>query len=1036
MQRWVWLPALTLLAAGPLAAQGPGPATGRIVGTVTTDAGQPLAGANVIVVGTPLGAVTGNAGQYTISGVPAGARQVQARRVGYAPITRPVAVTAGQPTTADFRLAVQALQLQGVVAVGYGTQSRREVTGAVSSIRSEDITQIVSANPADAIKGRLPGVDVTASSFEPGAAATIRIRGARSISANNNPLYVVDGVPITGDLRDLDQNSIASIEVLKDAAAAAVYGSRGANGVLLVTTKKGRSGPTEYTASSTVGASKLSREVDMMDAQEFANFRRETYRASSTTANPNRCATWTPAADAATTAACDLDALDAKMRAGLAAGVNTDWQQEVARTGVLQNHQFAAAGGNENTRFRAGINYIGQQGITLTQGYTQRSGNVALNHDRGRVSLQASALVNQSVRDAGAGLSVWNEALYNSPLGAPRDSAGNLILLPTDDALRVNPVSNAINNTLTVRRTNVLGTITGAYEFAPGLRLNSSFGPQFTLSEGGFFVGTESGRFRGAAGSQPTAGQNNARNSNYTWSNFLSLDRQVGAQHRVQGTLLYELAQFRTSFDSAGATNLPYASQLWYNLGSGQNYRVLSRLSQYTLQSYMARANYTYRDRYTLNLVGRVDGSSVLSPGNKYAFFPAASLGWQVGDEPFLRGVKALSDLKLRASYGRVGTAAVDPYQTLGQLATTWYTFGTSAPSALGYQPNSIPNPDLKWETTDKLNLGLDFGVFEQRISGALDVYREKTSNLLLTRALPYTSGFTSILQNIGATRNSGIELSLSTVNLRGDQGGGRGLGWTSDFAFSRNWNRIAALVGGVNDVASSRFVGQPINVNYNYKFAGIWQTPDSALARTFGARPGDIRVADVNGDGKIDGNDRTFIGNAFNFPKFQGSFNNRFRFRRLDASVLTTARLGYTVSSPFLSAYNGLAGRFNNLDVNYWTPEHPSNEFPRPYLAGTGNFNQAIWFQDASHVRIRDITLGYTIPPTLFGRAGVTRARLYGRVQDPFIFTKFKGWDPESGFNGGPAGTGYDYNQFTTSQLDVGGPAYRTFLFGLDLGF
>lgn len=1029
MQRWVWLPALTLLVAGPVAAQGPGSTTGRIVGTITSDAGQPLPGVNVIVVGTTQGAVTGNTGQYTITGVAPGTRQLQARRVGYAPITRPVNVTAGQPVTVDFRLAVQALQLQGVVAVGYGTQSRREVTGAVSSIRSEDITQVVTANPADAIKGRLPGVDVASTSFEPGAATNINIRGSRSITASNNPLFVVDGVPITGDLRDIDQGSIERIEVLKDAAATAVYGSRGANGVLLITTKRGRAGRTEYTASTTAGASVLSREVDMMDAQQFANFRRESYRA----AGQGACATWTPSSDAAATAACDLVALDPKMRAGLANGTNTNWQDLVSRTGNLQNHQLSASGGNETTRFRASGNYLGQSGVTITQGYTQKSGTVSASHDAGRISLQASALVNQSLRDAGRGAGIWNEALYNSPLGAPTDSAGNPNFLPTDDALRVNPVIDAENNIRSVRRTNVLGTLTGAVELAKGIKFNVNFGPQFTRVEDGYFVGTSTSRFRAASGTQPIAGLNNVGNTSYTLSNFLSLDRNFGSQHRVQGTLLYELAQFRTTTDSSFASNLPYASQLWYNLGSGQNYKILTRLSEYALQSYMARANYSYRDRYTLQLVGRVDGSSVLSPGNKYSFFPAASVGWQIGDESFMQGLRAISDLKLRASYGRVGNSAVGPYQTLGQLGAAWYTFGTSAPSALGYGPGSIPNPDLKWETTDKFNFGVDFGLFSQRLSGALDVYREKTNNLLLTRALPYTSGFSSILQNVGATRNTGIELSLSSVNLRGDQNGGRGLGWTSDFSFSHNKNRIVALAGGAAaDVANARFVGQPIFVNYNYKYAGVWQSSEATQAATFGAKPGDIKVVDLNGDGKITGDDRTFLGNAFNFPRFQGSLNNRFRFRRLDASVLATARLGYMVSSPFLSAYNGLAGRFNNLNVNYWTPENPSNEFPRPSTAGIGNFGSAMALEDASHWRIRDITVGYTVPSVVFGRAGVQRARVYARVQDPFVFTKFKGWDPESGL---APNANYNGND-TASQLDVGGPAYRTFLFGLDLGF
>ena len=1013
MQRWSWLLVPALVAATSAQAQAPG----RVTGTVTITGGQPLAGANLIVVGTEVRGSTGPDGRFSLLNVPAGTREIRAQRIGYAPITQTVNVTAGETVTLSLAMTAQAVQLQGVVTVGYGTQERRAVTGAVASVRSEDITQVVTANPIDAIKGRLPGVDITSASFEPGAAANIRIRGARSITASNNPLFVVDGVPISGDLRDFDQNSIDRIEVLKDAAAAAVYGSRGANGVIMVTTKRGRAGRTEFSANSTVGSSQILNKVDMMNGEEFANFRREAYRAAGTAA----CANYL-----ANPAACDAAALDATMRANLAAGVNTDWQEEVLRSGRLGNHQLAASGGTENTRFRASAGFLDQSGITITQGYQAKTGTLNIAHDFGRLNLQLSAQAAQTTRNAGRGAGVWDEALFNAPLGRARDDQGNLILLPTEDGLRVNPVLDAQNNVRDLQRTNILGTLSGSLRLMEGLSFNSSFGPQFSQVEDGWFVGVNTRRFRGAATAQPEAGLDDTRNNSYTFSNYLALDRGFGENHQVQGTLLYEIAGNRSVFDSAAAERLPYAHQLWYNLGSGQNYRVLSRLSESKLQSYMGRVNYTLKDRYTLNLIGRVDGSSVLAEGNKYAFFPAFSVGWQIGDEAFMGGIPTISDLKLRASFGRVGNSAVGPYQTLGQLATAWYTFGSQVPNALGYQPGTIPNPDLRWETTNKFNVGLDFGVLNQRISGSLDAYHENTYDLLLTRALPYTSGFANILQNIGSTQNRGLELSLTTQNLQS----WHGLEWSTDFNFSANRNKITGLSGGAQaDIANARFVGQPISVNYNYQFTGIWQNEEAAAAQAMGFRPGDIKVADINNDGRITGDDRTFIGNAFNFPRWQGSLNNRFRYRALDLSVLATSRIGYTVSSAFVSAYTNLQGRFNNMDVNYWTPENPSNEFPRPSTLGIGNFAGALALQDASHVRIRDITLGFAVPSRLLGRVGAQRARLYVRAQDPFIFTKFDGWDPEGGFSSGDGNS-------TASQIDSGGPAFRTFLLGLDLNF
>ena len=1012
MQRWIVLLVLALFSPGLAAAQ----TTGRITGVVTAEGGRPILGVNVTVMGTTLGAVTSDSGRFNIAGVPAGTHQLQARRLGFSAATQPVTVAAGQTATVNFQLAPTAVQLQGVVTTGYGTQERRTVTGAISSIRSEDITQVISANPADAIKGRLPGVDVTSSSGEPGAAANIRIRGTRSITASNAPLFVVDGVPISGDLRDFDPNSIESIEVLKDAAAAATYGSRGANGVLLVTTKKGRPGRTQFTYNSSIGASSILNKVDMMNGEEFANFRREAQRAAGNAACANYLANPAP---------CDLVALDATMRANLAAGVSTDWQEEILRQGVLQNHQLAVAGGGENTRFRASIGYLDQSGIAITQAYDAKTASISVVHDFGRLNVQASAQAAQTLREAGRGGGIWDEALFNAPLGRARDDAGNLVFLPTEDGLRVNPISDALDNKRELERTNFLGTLSGSYELVEGLRAVVNFGPQYSQVSDGWFVGQQTRELRGAG--QPFAGLDNTSRRSYTLSNYLELNRQFGENHQVQGTLLYEIAQNRMAYDSASARNLPYAHQLWYNLGSGTGYTVRSQLEESALQSYMARVNYTLLDRYTFTLLGRIDGSSVLAEGNKYGFFPAAAFAWQIGDEAFMAGVPAISDLKLRVSGGRTGTSAIGPYQTQGTLNQVWYTFGSQVPTALGFQPGNIPNPELEWETTDKYNVGLDFGLFNQRITGSLDGYLEKTDNLLLSRALPYTSGYSSILQNVGATQNRGIELSLTTVNLAGE----RGFEWTTDFNFSMNRNKIERLASGLSaDVGSGRWVGQPINVNYDYRFIGIWQTEEAAAAAAMGFKPGDIKVADIDGDGRITGDDRTFIGNHYNFPDWTGSLNNRFRYRGFDFTVLATARWGYMVNSPFISAYTNLIGRFNNRDVNYWTPENPSNEYPRPSTLGIGNYAPSLALRDGSHVRIRDITLGYELPSSLIGRlGGAGRARVYVKAQDPFMFTDFVGWDPEAGFSTGNPNS-------TASQIDVGGPTYKTFLFGLDVNF
>jgi TonB-linked SusC/RagA family outer membrane protein len=1018
MIRRVSLSILILLGASSVAV---GQGGGRITGRVTsTEGGRPLQGVTVIVEGTSRAALSDSTGRYVIAEAPAGAQRLTARRLGTVSSTQQVTVVAGQAVTADFQLASSAVLLEGFVTVGYGTQSRRDITGAISAVKPEDIRQVVATNPLDAIKGRIAGVDITAGSFEPGAANAIRIRGTRSISASNNPLYVVDGVPITGDLRDLDQTSIERIEVLKDASAAAVYGSRGANGVVMITTKSGVSGKTEITANTTYGISTVRREVPMMNAQEFANFRRESYRYGGNAAQQAACANYMT-----NPGPCDLaGALDATMRANLAAGVDTDWQDLMLRTGNILSSQVGLAGGNQNTRFRAGFGYIGQRGISIVQDYVARSLSLNLSHDYKKLNLQLGVQGNRNFRNAGRGAVMWDEALFNSALGRMYDPTTSApVFLPTEDGLLVNPVMAAQAYIRQIERTNVLGTLTGSYEVLDGLRAHVQFGPQYTTQSDGEFIGVYTRQKRGVG--QPDATLRRNTNTNFTLSNFLELDRTYRDAHHIQATALYEVASFRTVFDTAASLALPFDNQLWYNLGTGSSPTLFGRYTKTALQSYMARVNYSLFDKYILSLTGRYDGSSVLAEGHKYAFFPAASIGWQIGDESFMQRFPVISDLKLRVSYGRVGNSAIDAYQTLGLLSRV--TYANANNPVIGFQPGNIPNPDLKWETTDKFNVGLDFGVFDQRISGVIDVYRENTHDLLLPRALPYTSGYASVLQNVGATKNTGVEFSLSTNNLRG----WHGIDWTSDLNLSTNKNEIVKLQSGLTaDVGSGRWVGQPINVYFNYKYIGIWQIPDSALARTScGCRPGDIRVADMNGDGRITADDRTFIGRHYNFPRWQGSLNNRITYRSFDVSALATARIGYNVDDAFTAAYNSLAGRFNNIKANYWTPENQSGTEPRPSTNGLGQYASARNYKEASHVRIRDITLGYTLPALFTSRLPSQRARVYVRAQDPFIFTNYKGWDPEAGFS---AGNGAN----NSSQIDQGGPAYRTLLFGLDFGF
>jgi len=506
----------------------------------------------------------------------------------------------------------------------------------------------------------------------------------------------------------------------------------------------------------------------------------------------------------------------------------------------------------------------------------------------------------------------------------------------------------------------------------------------------------------------------------YTLDNLLQASRDIGSSQHLDVTLLYSIQNQKYTSENISAISLPYQAQLWYNLGSGTIQSVGSSLSTSAIESYMARAVYTLFGRYTISASSRRDGSSVLAPGNKWASFPSLGFAWQVGDERFMRGFNFLSGLKLRADYGATGNAAISPYQTEGTLNRTVYNFAGA--TGYGYAPGSIPNPDLKWEKTAETDIGMDFGVLNNRVSGTVDWYRSNTTNLLMQRALPATSGFSSTLENIGATMNRGLEVGITTQNVTD----WHGVEWSTTWDWAHDHNAIVSLANGVTaDIGNGWFVGEPINIAtdpahrvfYDYKFLGIWQTADSALAATFGRKPGQIRVADLNGDGKITAADREVVGNTY--PRWTGSIYNRFAWKNWDLSALATAKIGYTMYDDFNVNSNNLQGRYNNIVTNYWTPTNPSTTEPAPgWLGVEDTYITAKAYRNGSHWRVRNITLGYTTSSPIFRRyIDASQVRFYFTAQDPFVFTNYEGYDPENGTYGGV-------------------PAYRTLLIGANVAW
>ena len=1008
-----FLSLLLLLAMSPLSAvraqtggggggTTPGPTTGTISGVVTAqETGAPLPGARVMVAGTELGADVASDGRYSIDAVPPGTYRLRARLIGHALMEMTgVVVTAGDTARADFRLAPLAVTLQEVVVVGYGTQARKDITGSVASVAGEDLQRTPKANAIDAIKGRVPGVDIVTTGNKPGDGISIRVRGERSLTASNDPLYVLDGIPMAGGIGDLNPNDIESIEILKDASATAIYGSRGASGVVLITTRQGKAGATTITYDTYGGVQQASRRMQMMNGPQFADFKREASR----TVGKYQCPT-----GVAVCAAGDAALFWPVEIASLQAGLSTDWQDLVLQDGTQINNEVRVTGGDEKTRFALSGSQFNQRGIVKGQDFVRRSARLNFDHRLNpRLRVGTSTYVLRSDQHLGRGDGVYSEALGNDPLGMPFDSAGNLIFKPTPDGQRVNPLSDVENQKDDRARTRVFGTLFADYNLTEHLNWRVNFGADLTFFRRGQFWGAQTQAMQGS-GANATLQQN--RTFAYTLDNILTYRQSLGSAQRVEATLLYSIQRQQFEDQVTNAIGLPYEQQQYYDLGSAARVGPpSSNLTDWKLQSYMARINYALKDRYLLTLTSRVDGSSRLAPGHKYQWFPSVALAWRLSEEDFIQRTHLFSDLKLRLSYGQTGNTAIDPYQTEGSLSRTIYSFGDQP--AVGYRPGSLVNPNLTWERTAQADAGLEFGLLNGRVYGSVDVYRSSTSELLMSRQLAGTNGYSSILQNVGATRNTGAEISLSTELLRN----WHGLAWTNQLTWATNRNRIVSLFGGTKDDVGNRwFIGYPIQVYYDNKFGGIWQLQDSVLAKSFGRKPGDIRIVDVNGDGKIDANDRVILGTGF--PDWTGSLTSRFDWKGLDLSVMAVARWGFMVNDQFRKDNNVLAGRYNNLAVNYWTPTNPSNTDPRPNVDQEfPPFNSALGFEDGSFVRVRSVTLGYSVPGARFGPFHGRSLRVYVTALDPLLFTDFQGLDPES----------------RTSQ---GVPGYWTVLTGLTVG-
>lgn len=976
--------------------------TGRVL---NSENGATLAGASVTVKGQNKGAVTDADGKFSLAIPGKGTVVLVVTSVGYA--SQEVAVT--NQTSLLVKMVSEAKALEDVVVIGYGTVKKKDLTGAVGTLASSDITR---ANPKDAtqaLQGQVAGVVVTKASNLPGQSWSIDIRGENTISGITEPLVVIDGV-IGGRLRDINPADIQAIDILKDASSTAIYGSRGANGVVIITSKKGISGKAKVSVDAYVGQKRPAHLPELQTAQQF-------YKSMVTD--------W--ALNGGTPPTFTVNELDMVNN-----GKSTNWVKEITAPSMSTGTTVAVSGGSSGTTYRFSGSYIQDDGSIRHSTFKKYSLNGSVDSKvNDFLHLGFTAYVNYNENPTGSfealrsayrarptGVVYYNDLVdpsagYDLGIGPWN---GYAVWMGIKDNQVLSPIVEAdpANYQFQTNISNQMGNAFAEITLMKGLTFRSSISASVIGQKQGDYRGTYTKDRAGV--NLPRATYSTADNKSYTFDNQLNYNYENG-KHRLNVTVLQSAYKNIAETYSIAVQNLPFASA-WYNLGSAGNSNITSVKSDYvqnTLQSYMGRINYTFNDKYLLTLTGRADGASQLAPGNKWAFFPSGAFAWKMIQEDFMKNNKVFSDLKLRVSYGEVGNSNVAPYSTQASLLNTVYGYGQLLGN--GFAPGNLGNADLKWERSQELNLGLNFGILNNRITGSVEVYNRTTKDLILQENLPTSTGFTTVNANVGRISNKGVEVMLNTKNIVKND-----FSWSTTLTFAKNKNRIEELANGVTSIiGSSLFVGSPVKSYYDYRFAGIWQTADAAAAATFGQKPGSVRVTDMNGDGVISSatgkDDRTILGSQL--PNYIMGMTNRINYKDFDLSFLLYYRNGTLYKNNLLTGtmadYTNT--RYNHIVLNYWTVNNPTNDYYGPGVAQP--YKGAIAYEDASFLRISDITAGYTVPKTKLDKWGIDRMRVYLQVSNPFIFTKYHGQDPE-------------YNSSTYID-DV--PTV-VFTFGVNLGF
>ncbi|MGE6219631.1 SusC/RagA family TonB-linked outer membrane protein [Nubsella zeaxanthinifaciens] len=1039
--RKVFIFLLTLLTSFQVFAQS------TVTGTVKdAETGETLVGVSVMLKGKSLGAVTDVNGKFSIK-VANNNEVLVFKYISYASLEVPL----NGKTSVEVKLRSENKSLNEIVVIGYGEVQRKDLTGAVGSVKVEDLQKAPVASAIEALGGRVAGVQVSSESGKPGAGVNIVVRGANSLTQDNSPLYVVDGFPMEdANASILNPSEIESIEILKDASATAIYGARGANGVIMITTKRGKEGAPTINYNAYAGAQQIINKIPLMGPYEYVKLQAER--------DP---------------AGILLNYLkDGRTLEYYRNIESIDWQDELFQTAPMQNHSISVMGGTKATKYSVSGNLFGQDGILINSGFNRKQGKFTLDQTFSDKFKVGTSLIYTGAKTYGSNpatpdqaFSAMNYLMYSvwgyrpvSFSGAELEDSLVDPDLSADDArndYRINPILSAKNELRQTFENRLVANGFAEYAFTKSLKFRVSGGINNADYKQETFNNSLT-RYGYSGSTDKVNGSILYTNSN-TWQNenLLTYTKKIG-QHNINavGGLIFQ----ENNYERYGlrATQLPNEVLGLAGLSQGIAQPVTAIKSEWSLMSYLGRINYNYKYKYYITASFRADGSSKFRDGNKWGYFPSTALSWRIINENFMKKYKFISDAKLRAGYGVTGNNRVTDYATYAQMNfdntsgtyNGYYSFNNSL--AQGVFLSSLANEDLKWETTAQTNIGLDLGFFKQRVTITADYYKKKTTNLLLNAQLPYSSGYASAFKNIGKTSNEGLELSFTTENIKTDK-----FGWTSSFNIAFNRNKVLELTQNQESLVSTvgwdqnyrdlpayiAKVGQPLGQIYGFIWDGVYQYQDfdllpsgayqlkSTVATNGNARsliqPGDIKYRDINGDGVVNDLDRTVIGRGY--PIHQGGFSNNFRYKNFDLNiffqwsygndVLNANRLLFEAGNkPYLNQYATYENR--------WTPSNTNTTIFRVNGQGPNAYSSRV-VEDASYLRLKTVDLGYKLPDALVKRIKMKSARLYVSAQNLFTITNYTGYDPEVAVYYSSLTPGFDYSSY---------PRPKTFVFGLNV--